>query len=76
MAKESIIRCDSPDCGSTETVEPVTVVRGRKAWEVDLCDDDYDYWFGELLKVSRKATRTNVKPRAKFQVTVPSKDEL
>ncbi|MHB1098510.1 MAG: hypothetical protein ACYCZR_03030 [Burkholderiales bacterium] len=76
MAVESITRCDSPDCGSTETVGPVTVVRGRKAWEVDLCDDDYDYWFGELQKVSRKATRTNVKPRATFQVTKVGRDEL
>lgn len=76
MATESIIRCDSPDCMATSTVEAVTVVRGKKAWEVDLCLEDYDYWLGELEKVSRKATRTNVKPRASFHVTTLGKDEL
>jgi hypothetical protein len=56
-------------CGTDKAVSRVTVVwdGDRSPWEADICPDCYQSRFADLIKVSRRAGRSNVRQQHRFE---------
>lgn len=77
MARVQRALCDI--CGGEKDVHLITVVyEGDKAnpWEADLCEKDYRSLFGDLMKKSRRAGKSNVRPQHRMEKLDDSKFSL
>lgn len=77
MARVQRALCDI--CGGEKNVELITVVYdGDKAnpWEADICAKDYRDLLGGLMKKSRRAGKSNVRPQHRMEKLDDSKFSL
>lgn len=68
MARVQKALCDV--CGTEDDVHVITVVwDGKKSqpWEADLCEKHYQERLGDLIKKSRKAGRSNLRPQHRME---------
>lgn len=74
MAVTSLRVCDV--CGTTEHVNILTGVYGKKPFEVDLCTTCYEHCSEDFAKKIRRPTRSTIKPQHRFAKTSISKTNL
>ena len=66
MARVQRALCDI--CGGERDVELITVVYDKEApWEADICAKDYRDLLGGLMKKSRRAGKSNVRPQHRME---------
>lgn len=74
MAVTSLRVCDV--CGTSDNVNILTGVYGKKPFEVDLCQTCYEGCSHEFAKKIRRPTRSTIKPQHRFHKTTVDKTNL